>query len=61
MVSLPLNALAIIPTTVGPLEHPKSPAKAIKAYMAVPPPGSFSAAKLKVPGQKIPTVKPHKA
>ena len=52
---------ATIPTTVGPDEHPKSPASAISAYMAVPPPGSSSAAILNVPGQNIPTVKPQKA
>lgn len=51
-------ALAIKPTTDGPAEHPTSPAKAIKAYMAVPVFGRVIAAVLKVPGQKIPTEKP---
>lgn len=52
---------AIMPTTVGPEEQPRSPARAISAYMAVPPPGSFNAAMLKVPGQKIPTENPQMA
>ena len=57
----PLFAFAIIPTTVGPAEHPMSPANAINAYMAVPAFGSAMAAVLNVPGQKIPTEKPHSA
>ena len=54
-------ALAINPTTDGPAEQPTSPANAIKAYIAVPVFGSVTAAVLKVPGQKIPTEKPHMA
>ena len=54
-------ALAIKPTTEGPAEQPTSPASAIKAYMAVPEFGKAIAAVLKVPGQKIPTEKPHTA
>lgn len=57
----PPFALAIMPTTVGPAEQPISPARAISAYMAVPAFGSAMAAVLKVPGQKIPTEKPHNA
>ena len=54
-------ALAMKPTTEGPAEHPTSPARAIKAYIAVPVLGRAIAAVLKVPGQKIPTEKPHTA
>lgn len=49
------------PTVVGPAEQPRSPASAISAYMAVPAPGSASAASENVPGQKMPTEKPHSA
>lgn len=52
---------AAIPTAAGPAVHPRSPAKARKANIAVPPPRSSPAARLKVPGHKIPTDKPHKA
>ena len=54
-------ALAIKPTTDGPAEQPTSPASAIKAYIAVPVFGKAIAAVLKVPGQKMPTEKPHTA
>lgn len=55
----PLDAKPDIkPTSVGPMEQPTSPNKASKANMAVPPPGHLTAAKLKVPGQRIPTEKP---
>ena len=57
----PPNALATIPTTVGPEEHPTSPASAIRAYIAVPPPRSRPDAMLKVPGQKMPTENPQNA
>ena len=49
------------PTVVGPAEQPRSPASAISAYMAVPAPGSASAASENMPGQKMPTEKPHSA
>lgn len=44
----------------GPVAHPKSPAKAKKANMAVPPKGNLYAAKLNVPGQKSPTENPQR-
>lgn len=49
------------PTSVGPLIHPMSPAKAKRANIAVPPAGILLAAILNVPGQRIPTDKPHNA
>ena len=57
---LSFSASEINPTRVGPLEHPKSPARAISANMAVPP-GISLAAKLSVPGHMIPTANPHSA
>ena len=59
--STPPDAPATIPTSVGPDEQPRSPANAISAYMAVPPIGNIRAAMLNVPGQKMPTEKPHNA
>ena len=56
-----LLELAMKPTTDGPAEQPTSPANAINAYMAVPVFGKATAAVLKVPGQKMPTEKPHTA
>lgn len=50
-----------LPTTVGPKEHPKSPAKAKRANISVPPPRIFREARLKVPGQRTPTEKPQRA
>ena len=50
-----------IPTMVGPLEHPISPARAKSANIAVPPFGSFDEAILNTPGHIIPTESPHKA
>lgn len=50
-----------VPTRVGPDEHPKSPARASKANIAVPPLRREAAALLKVPGHIIPTEAPHKA
>ena len=47
------------PTTVGPKEQPKSPAKAKNANIAVPPLGNFSDAKENAPGHITPTEKPH--
>ena len=49
------------PTREGPDEHPKSPASASKANIAVPPVRREAAALLKVPGHIIPTEAPHKA
>ena len=53
------NAPATFPTIVGPKPHPKSPASARYANITVPPFGHILVAILKVPGQKIPTEKPH--
>ena len=50
-----------IPTNVGPVEQPTSPASAISANMAVPPFGRAADALLKVPGHMIPTDSPHAA
>ena len=44
------NASDTMPTKVGPAVHPKSPASASKANIAVPPVGMFFAATLNVPG-----------
>ena len=49
------------PASVGPEEQPRSPARARNANMAVPPPLMAAAALLKLPGQRIPTEKPHTA
>ena len=59
--SRPPAALAARPTTVGPAVQPRSPARAMRANIAVPPPGSAATAVLQVPGQKMPTEKPHSA
>ncbi len=48
----------ISPANVGPAEQPRSPARASKANIAVPPPRMRAEARLNVPGQKIPTAKP---
>lgn len=53
------QALETNPARVGPPEQPRSPARASKANMAVPPRGIMEEALLKVPGQRIPTEKPH--
>ena len=45
-------------TTAGPPMQPRSPARARRANMAVPPPRRATAERLKVPGQKMPTEKP---
>ena len=55
------NVFAQKPTTVGPKEHPKSPARASRANITVPPVGIFAEAMLNVPGQKIPTDSPQTA
>ena len=49
----------IVPTSVGPLAQPRSPAKANSANIAVLP-GSVLAARLNVPGQNRPTDNPHR-
>lgn len=54
-----LKLLDTVPAKAGPLEHPKSPARASMANRAVPPPFIETAALLNVPGQRIPTEKPH--
>ena len=52
------NIFDVAPTTVGPMEQPKSPAKANMANMGVPPLGQALDDILMVPGQRIPTEKP---
>ena len=54
------KALATAPATVGPAEQPRSPASAISANRAVPPRCMEADAVLNVPGQKMPTEKPHR-
>ena len=51
----------IIPTSVVPPEHPRSPPSASSANIAVPPAGSDAAALLKVPGHRMPTDRPQMA
>ena len=50
--------LEIYPTSEGPPEHPRSPASASKANMAVPPFLIAADALLKLPGHIIPTDNP---
>ena len=50
-----------IPTSAGPPEHPKSPPRARRANIAVPPFGMAAAALLKLPGHMIPTESPQRA
>lgn len=59
ILRLSLNRLETDPTTVGPIEHPTSPASAKKANIAVPPLLILADDMLNVPGQRIPTAKPH--
>lgn len=49
-----------VPAKVGPLAHPRSPAKARRANINVPPFLIPDEARLNVPGQNIPTEKPAK-
>ena len=56
---LSLKMPETVPTRVGPDEQPRSPARARNANIAVPPADAFSAARLKTPGQRIPTESPH--
>ena len=58
---LPEAAVEIYPTRVGPPEHPKSPANAKKANIAVPPFFIRADALLKLPGHMMPTERPHTA
>ena len=58
-LSPPPEASEMKPTKDGPPPHPKSPASAKKANIAVPPPFSDEAARLNVPGHMIPTENPH--
>ena len=55
------KALDTRPASVGPPEQPTSPASASIANIAVPPPRIPADALLNVPGQRIPTEKPHTA
>ena len=58
--SCPPARLETFPTRVGPREQPRSPARAKKANMAVPP-FILAEARLNVPGQSMPTEKPQRA
>ena len=58
---LPPTVSAIQPTMAGLTVAPKSPAKAKKANIAVPPLGHFCEEILMVPGHIIPTDNPQKA
>ena len=60
VLRLSLNRLDTVPTTVGPIEHPTSPANAKNANIAVQPLLIFADDMLNVPGQRIPTAKPHR-
>lgn len=51
-------ALDTNPTSVGPPEHPRSPASASSANIAVPPFFRATEALLNVPGHMIPTDRP---
>ena len=55
---LSLNTFDTNPTSVGPPEHPRSPASAKRANMAVPPFLMAALPLLNVPGHIIPTEKP---
>ena len=54
-------ALDTNPTSVGPPEHPRSPASARRANSVVPPRGIETDAVLKSPGHIIPTENPQSA
>src|SRR5699024_180890 len=54
------KASEMFPTKAGPVAQPKSPARAKRANMAVPPRGIRLEARLKVPGHIMPTEKPHR-
>ena len=56
----PIRSVAM-PTTLGPLPQPRSPARAKKANMAVPPRRMDLAPMEKQPGHMIPTERPHRA
>lgn len=58
---LPPAALETSPARVGPPPHPRSPARASRANIAVPPPRIVADALLNVPGHIIPTENPHTA
>lgn len=58
---LPPAILEMLPTIAGPTVAPKSPAKARKANIAVPPLGHFWDEMLIVPGHIMPTEKPQRA
>jgi len=59
LVSLSALALATSPTNIGPAEHPKQPANARLANIAVPPIGTVFTVRLSTPGHRIPTERPH--
>lgn len=61
ILRLSSNALDIVPTRVGPPEHPRSPPSANSANIAVPPLGRAADALLNVPGHMIPTESPQTA
>ena len=56
----PVSA-ATLPTVTGPAVAPRSPAKARKANIAVPPPEHLREERLIVPGHIIPTASPQRA
>ena len=58
--SLSPAAAAAAPASVGPAVQPTSPANASKENTSVPPLTYRLAVRLTVPGQNIPTEKPHK-
>ena len=55
---MPPAALETSPERVGPPPHPRSPARASRANIAVPPPRIVADALLNVPGHIMPTEKP---
>ena len=55
---LPPLIVVMKPAAAGPPAHPRSPARARRANIRVPPFFRLAAARLKVPGQKMPTEKP---
>ena len=54
----PPKTEAIKPATEGPEEQPRSPERASRANMVVPPNFTLSVARENVPGQKMPTENP---
>ena len=59
--SLPETASVITPTSSGPIDAPRSPPAAIKAYMITPPVGILSDTAMMLPGQSIEAESPVRA